>query len=94
LPVFTSGDPDIAAEQVMHHLPGPILLPWAEVVIDHAPRRQVMGQHAPGAAAAQEREDGVQDLTLRVGFRSAAWFGFWNQMLDQVPFVITESGRV
>jgi hypothetical protein len=53
-----------------------------------------MGQQAPGAAAAQERDDGVQDLTLRVGFRSAAWCGFWNQRLEQVPCVITESGRV
>ena len=61
---------------------------------DHSPRRQVMGPHAPGAAAAQELEDGVQDLSRRVGFPSAAWFGFWNQMVEQVPFVLTEIGRV
>jgi hypothetical protein len=92
--VLTRGDPDIAAEQVMPHVPGPILRPWAEVVRDHSPRRQVMGPHAPGAAAAQELEDGVQDLSRRVGFPSAAWFGFWNQLLDQVPSLITEIGRV
>jgi hypothetical protein len=78
----------------MHHLPGPILTPLSKVVIHDLPWRQVMGQHAPGAAAAQEIENGVQDLTLRVRFRSAAWFGFGNQMFNQCPFFVTEVSRV
>ena len=49
-----------------------------------------MGQHAPRAAAAQEIEDGVQDLPLRVGYRAASWFGVGHQMFDQVPFFVTQ----
>jgi hypothetical protein len=94
LPLFPRGDAHIAAEEIMPHLPRPILLPVATGVIHDPPWRQIVGQHAPGVAAAQEIADGVQDLPLRVCFRSAAWFGFWNQMCDQAPFFVTEIGRV
>jgi hypothetical protein len=94
LPVFASRDRDSAAEQVMHEPPGAILAPRPKVMVDHPPRGQVMGQQAPRAAAAPEREDGVQALTLRVRFRSASGLGFGNQMLDQGPFFVTEIGRI
>lgn len=68
--------------------------PRPKVMVDDPPWGQVMRQHAPGAAAAQEIEEGVQDFTLRVRFRSAAWSGFGNQMFDQDPRCVTEVGRV
>jgi transposase len=73
LPVLTRGDRHLTAEQIMHQLPGPILPPLATVMIHDTPGRQVMRQHAPGAAAAQEIADGVQYLALRICFRSATW---------------------
>jgi hypothetical protein len=53
-----------------------------------------MGQHAPGAAAAQQIEDPIQDPALRVGLGPSSRFRVGYQMLDQRPFSITEVGRV
>jgi len=76
----------------MHPLPGSIRRPLAEVVIDDQPGRPVMGEHAPGAATAEEIEDGVQDLTCRVGGRSAAWLGCADQRLNQGHALSLRSG--
>jgi hypothetical protein len=46
--------------------PGPIPLPEPKVVIHGLPGRHVVGKHPPGATAAQDREDGVQNLPLRM----------------------------
>jgi hypothetical protein len=42
LAMFAHGHPHIAAEQVVHPLPAPILTPDPKVVIDDLPRREVM----------------------------------------------------
>jgi hypothetical protein len=78
----------------MHHLPRAIQAPLAKVVIDDPPRRQVMRQHPPRTAAAQQIEDGVEDFPLGIGLGPAPWFGVGHQMLDQVPFFVTEIRRV
>jgi hypothetical protein len=42
-------------------LPGPIQSPGAAIVIDRLLRRPSFGQQTPGAADAQDGEDGVED---------------------------------
>src|ERR687893_3099521 len=37
-----------------------------EVVVDGGPGREVAGQHSPGAAAPQDEEDGVEDVSQGV----------------------------
>ena len=74
----------------MYPLPGAITTPGPEVVEDNAPRWQVVGQHPPGAPSAQHVADGVDDLPTRVGDRSAARFGRWQQWFQQLPFSVAE----
>jgi hypothetical protein len=92
--MLAGGDPDIAAEQVMHQLPGAVLAPLLKVMVDDPPRGQIMGQHAPGTATAQQIEDAVEDLALGVFFRSAPGFRLGHEMFNQVPFFIAEIGRI
>ena len=51
LPVLARGDVDIAAEQVMHQLPGAILAPTPKIVLDDLPGREITGPQAPGTPA-------------------------------------------
>jgi len=62
--MLARGGLDIPTEEVMHHLPGPILAPLAKVVIHHPLRGEIMRQHVPGIATTQQLEDPVQDVTL------------------------------
>jgi hypothetical protein len=78
----------------MDDLPGPVPTPLPEIVIHDTPWGQIMGEHAPRSSAARPIEDGIQDLTLRVRFGSPACFGFGHQMLDQMPFLIGQVGRI
>jgi hypothetical protein len=78
----------------MHHRPGAILLPLAEVVIDHAPGREVMGQHAPGAAPAHHIKNAVEHFSSGVLLWSASRLGPGDVWFNQRPFVVREIGRV
>lgn len=78
----------------MHQAPRPVLMPLPKVVIDDAPWGQVVGSHAPGTPAAQQVENGMENLALRIRLGAATWFGCWHQMFDQVPFFIAEVGRI
>ncbi len=89
-----SGHAHIAAEQIMHQLPGAIFLPTPKVLVDNLPRRQVMGYQPPRTAAAHDIEDAVQDLPLGVLLGPAPRFGFRHQMFDQIPFFVAEVGRI
>jgi hypothetical protein len=92
LAVLARGHPHIATAQGVHHVPGAILAPEPKVVGHHLPGGEVMGQQPPGTSAAQEIQDAVQDVALRVLLRSAPGLGLGHEMLDQVPFLITEGG--
>lgn len=94
LAVRAGRDPDITAQESMPHLPGAIVAPLTNGVLDNPPGRQVMRSPAPRAAAAQTIQDGRQDLPRRVHVRAAAWCGFGHPMLNPRPCVLTESGRV
>ena len=45
--------PDHGAQCLLHPLPSAVFAPFPEIPPDCAPRRQVMGHHSPGYAAAQ-----------------------------------------
>ena len=52
--------PEVAPQVGVDALPGAIVAPGAEVIVDGGPRREVTGQHAPlttGAQFAEERID-------------------------------------
>jgi hypothetical protein len=78
----------------MYPLPGAVFAPLPKVVIDDPPGRQVMGQQAPGAASAQQIENAVEHLPLGVFLRAAARLGLGHEMLDQLPCLVGEIGRV
>ena len=80
----------LGVQDVMYPLPGAITTPGTEVMEHDAPRRQVVGQHPPGATSAQHVADGVDDLPTGVGDGSAARFGRWQQGLEQLPFSVAE----
>ena len=58
--------PYVAAEPVVHHLPGPILLPAPKILVDDLPGGEVMGQQAPRTATTQDIKDAVQDFAFGV----------------------------
>ena len=54
--------PDLPPQGVHDRLPGAVVAPLAEVVVDGALGREVVRQHVPLAAGAVDVEDGVEDL--------------------------------
>src|SRR3712207_3594657 len=62
LRVPVQANPHALALGGVHPLPGAVQAPGAEVMVDGLPRREVMRQQPPGAAAADDVEDGVQDF--------------------------------
>jgi hypothetical protein len=91
---LAGGHPDIATEQIMHTLPRPILPPAPKVLIDELPGRQVVRQQAPRTATTEDIKNGLEDFMLGIFFRSPTGLGWGDQMLNQGPFTVTESGRV
>ena len=70
--------------------PSSVPTPSAEIMEGDTPRRQVMGEHPPGAAGAQHVTDGVYDLAPRILDRTPTRFGWGQQWLQQPPLSITE----
>src|SRR4051794_25778865 len=68
-------DPQALADGCVESLPGTIDAPEAKVMVDGLPRREVVRQQAPGAAAAENVEDGVEDLADAVEARSSRSLG-------------------
>src|SRR5215207_6791468 len=88
-------DPQALADGCVEPLPGTIDAPEAKVMVDGLPRREVVRQQAPGAAAAENVEDGVEDLAQVVEARLSRGFRGWGQMgFDARPFSIGEVGLV
>src|SRR5215204_5021572 len=82
------------ADGPVDELPGAVHTPFSEVVVDGWPSREVVRKQAPLAAALQEVEDGVQDLTKIVGPWTSVSFGSWQLRLYVVPFGVGEICRV
>ena len=54
--------PNSRTQGFLHSFPSAVIPPVAEVPPHRAPRRQIMGQHPPGYAAAQHLQDAVDYL--------------------------------
>ena len=91
---LTGGHPDIAAEQIMHVLPGTVLPPAPKVLVDNLPGGKVMGQQAPGAATTKDVKNRIQDFTLGIFLGPPTGFSWGDQVLNQRPLAVTEVGRV
>lgn len=91
-PVGTS---DLGPEGVVDLLPHPGVPPRVEVVADRLPRREVVGQHPPGAPAPRQVEDGVDHLPQRVlpGPPGRA-VALREQVADVVPLEVGQVARV
>jgi hypothetical protein len=59
--VTAASGPIALAQDLVDPLPLPALAPCAEVIIDHAPRRQVMRHHAPGDATPEYIKAAIKD---------------------------------
>ena len=64
---------------------GAILEPRHEVVIADTLRRQIMGQHPPGAASAHDIEDGVEHGAFLIARRTAKLLRPEQQRFHQFP---------
>jgi len=73
-----------------HALPAP----HPPVVVDSAPRWEVVRQQPPGAARAQQVQHGVHQLTAVMNGRAATQLGRWDQRRQQRPLRIGQVGRV
>jgi hypothetical protein len=71
-------------------LPKPLGAPKPAVVIDGCPRGQIMREPPPGAAAAQDRANGVQDCTD--GMEPASASRFWRGHLrsEMAPLGVSQ----
>ena len=75
-------------------LPGAIDAPEPKVMIDGLPRRKVVGQKTPGATAAEDVEDGVEDLAQGMDPRTSFGFRSGKMRLYAKSFGIGEVGLV
>jgi hypothetical protein len=94
LALFAGRHTHIAAEQIVHALPGAVFPPAPKVLIDNLPGRKVVGQQAPRAATTEDIEDRIDDFTLRIFLGPPTGFGWGDQMCDQLPFFVAQVGRV
>jgi len=62
--------------------------------LDGLPGRELVGKKPPGAAAAENVEDGVEDLAQRVEPGTAESLRNWQVGLDESPFSVGEVGLV
>src|SRR5581483_5765942 len=87
-------DAAVVAQRVVEAPPGAVPLPAAEVAVDGVPGREVARQHAPGAAGAQQVEDGVEDVAAVVLGGPAAGPRGGDQGGDVGPLHVRQVGRV
>jgi hypothetical protein len=81
---------DSFTQQCVPLHPHPLDAPLPQVGVHRGPRRQVSGEESSGATAAQNGEDGVDDVAHGVCSRSAARFGGWNEWFEDRPLGVGE----
>src|SRR5581483_12252080 len=77
---------DFTAQVILDALSGAIEAELTEVMIDRAARREVLRQHAPGDAAAQDIEDGTEEMAHIDFARASTSFDGRDQILDRLPY--------
>src|SRR4051812_45247641 len=63
-------------------------------MVDGPPGRKLAGQKAPGAAALEDVEDGVQDLTRRMDLGAPSLVGGGQMLLDVPEFFLGKVCRI
>ncbi len=86
--ISSGGLTDLATQGVHDLLPGAVVTPTCEVIIDSALGQQVMGQHVPLAAAAVEVEQAVENLTQIDAAWPSARFGVTESGLQNGPLLV------
>jgi hypothetical protein len=66
----------------MDVLPGPIVAPGSEIMVDYRPGREVVGEQPPGTAAPRQIPTGIEKFTFGVFLRAAPSFGRGYEMLN------------
>src|SRR5215471_826522 len=74
----------------MHLRTDSLPAPRPKVMIDRAPRRQIVGQQFPCAAAANRVTDPIHDLAACVYGRTPSGFGCGHERFQANPFRISE----
>ena len=82
--------PGLLAQSIIDLPPGAILLPDAVIVKHDAAGRQVVGQHTPGGAGAEDIKDVTDDFQAGVFDGSPAGFGWRQQGFQEQPFGAVE----
>jgi hypothetical protein len=75
-------------------LPCAVDPPAPVVEVDRAPRGQVFGQHPPGDAASDDREEAVEDRAEVDRAGPPAGLGVRHQRLDRPPLLVGQVGGV
>ena len=86
--------PGLPAQGIVDLPPDAVPLPGAVVVEHDAAGRQVVRQHPPGGAGAEDVEDGVGDFPAVVLDGASAGFGWRQQGFQELPFGVVEVGGV
>src|SRR4051812_24605525 len=84
----------LGAQSIVDTLPGAIVTPNPEVMIDTFPGRIVLGQHAPLRAADQNVQDRIDELAHIQAARPTTSFGGRDQVFDIIPLAVGQIGRV
>src|SRR5262249_47030799 len=81
------GKADLVTQAIEQGLPDAVELPASDLAVDGLPGWEVVRQHAPGHAATQKVEVGVEDLADGDLTRPAARLGR-DQGLGQLPLLV------
>src|SRR5215831_19989204 len=90
LALSSSRLPHPLAHRVMHLRPDSLPAPRPRVMIDRMPRRQIVGQQFPCAAAANCVTDPIHDLAACMFGRTPSRFGCGHERFQAIPFGIRE----
>src|SRR5262249_48903660 len=85
---------DAVAKGVVDPRPGAVVAPLVKVVVAGAPGGEVMGHHPPGATAAEDVEDTVEDIAELDRARPASRLGGWEKALEAFPLGAGQIGRI
>ena len=86
--------PQALAQHGVQALPRTVDAPSPEPVVDAPPRRELARQQAPGAAAFQHVEDGLEDLARGVDLGASPPVGGGQVRLDVSELFVGKVGRV
>ena len=75
----------LLTERSHHPGPGAVAFPALEVIVHGAPRREVSGQHPPGATRTVDVEQGIDDLPQIHGSLLPPFLRPGHERLDELP---------